>query len=162
MKAMNILFAGLLVMSGSVFASDIVGSTNANSNVTANPQAGAAVVFAPETNTTNTSNGSKLPVASPAAPIVATSNDTCMGSTSGSISAMSFGVSLGTTWSDDNCIMLKNSRELWNMGLKDPAIARMCMDALNRDALEVSGIMCPDFDKLREEREARKAAKAAK
>lgn len=161
MKLTNILFASLLMVSGSALATepccDNGGTTNAAANVTANPEAGAVVVFAPET--TNTSTGSKLPVAAPAAPIVATSNDTCMGSTSGSVVAMSFGFSLGSTWTDKNCVMLKNSRELWNMGMKDPAIARMCMDDLNRDALEVSGIMCPDFDKLREDRKARNAAK---
>jgi hypothetical protein len=53
------------------------------------------------------------------------------------------GLSLGSTWTDKNCVMLKNSRELWNMGMKGAAMARMCMDADNREALELSGVHCP-------------------
>lgn len=81
-----------------------------------------------------------------------TSNDTCMGSTSGGITTYGISISAGTTWTDNNCIMLKNSRELWNMGLRDAAVARMCMDADNRDALEVTGVKCPDFDAIRKNR----------
>jgi hypothetical protein len=38
---------------------------------------------------------------------------------------------------------LKNSRELWNMGMKAAALARMCMDGPNREALEITGFKCP-------------------
>jgi hypothetical protein len=71
------------------------------------------------------------------------SGDTCMGSTSMGASGAVFSVSGGTTWTDKNCVMLKNSRELWNMGLKPAALARMCMDEDNRIALEQTGTECP-------------------
>lgn len=71
------------------------------------------------------------------------SNDTCMGSTSGGVAVAGFGFSLGSTWSDKNCLMLKNSREMWNMGFKAAAMARMCMDDLNKEALELTGFKCP-------------------
>jgi hypothetical protein len=74
-----------------------------------------------------------------------TSNDTCMGSTSGSINGPGFGVGLGTTWTDDNCVMLKNSRELWNMGMKAASMALMCTDVKTRNALEVTGFNCPNY-----------------
>jgi hypothetical protein len=51
-------------------------------------------------------------------PPLTTSNDTCMGSTSGSINVAGFGFGGGSTWTDKNCTRLKNSRELWNMGMK--------------------------------------------
>lgn len=76
-------------------------------------------------------------------PALASSNDTCMGSTSGGIAAAGFGISLGSTWTDGNCKMLKNSRELWNMGMKAAAMARMCMDSENKEALELTGFTCP-------------------
>ena len=82
-------------------------------------------------------------VPSVSGPALATSNDTCMGSSSGSVNGPGFGVSLGSTWSDANCKLLKNSRELWNMGMKAAAMALMCTDAANRDALEITGFECP-------------------
>lgn len=77
------------------------------------------------------------------APALTGSNDTCMGSASIGAAGMAFGLSLGTTYTDENCMMLKNARELWNMGFRGAAIARMCMDERNRQALETSGVPCP-------------------
>jgi hypothetical protein len=72
------------------------------------------------------------------------SNDTCMGSTTMGGAGPGFGVSFGTTWTDNNCKMLKNSRELWNMGMKAAALALMCKgDETVREALEVTGYTCP-------------------
>lgn len=82
-------------------------------------------------------------VPSVSGPALSTSNDTCMGSSSGSVNGPGFGVSLGSTWSDTNCKLLKNSRELWNMGMKAAAMALMCTDAANREALEITGFECP-------------------
>ena len=76
-------------------------------------------------------------------PALTSSNDTCMGSTSGGIGVAGFGFSLGSTWTDKNCTMLKNSRELWNMGMRAAAMARMCMDSENKEALELTGFTCP-------------------
>jgi hypothetical protein len=77
------------------------------------------------------------------APALTSSNDTCMGSTSGGAAVAGFGFSLGSTWTDKNCTMLKNSRELWNMGMRAASMARMCMDSENREALELTGFTCP-------------------
>lgn len=76
-------------------------------------------------------------------PPLVSSNDTCMGSASGSVNAPGFGLSVGKTYTDGNCVMLKNSRELWNMGMKGAAMARMCMDSDNKEALELTGFVCP-------------------
>lgn len=82
-------------------------------------------------------------VPSVSGPPLTTSNDTCMGSSSGSANGPGFGVSLGTTWADANCKLLKNSRELWNMGMKAAALALLCTDEDNRKALELTGFECP-------------------
>lgn len=76
-------------------------------------------------------------------PPLTASNDTCMGSASGSANGPGFGISVGKTYTDDNCVMLKNSRELWNMGMKAASMALMCMDKNNREALEMTGFECP-------------------
>lgn len=86
-------------------------------------------------------------VPSVSGPALTTSNDTCMGSSSGSLNGPGFGVSMGSTWSDANCKLLKNSRELWNMGMKAAAMALMCTDAANREALELTGFLCPQSAK---------------
>lgn len=84
-------------------------------------------------------------VPSMAAPNLATSNDTCMGSTSGGLAVPGFGASLGGNWVDPNCKMLKNSRELWNMGMKAAALALMCSDEQNREAIEMSATSAEEF-----------------
>ena len=83
-------------------------------------------------------------------PALTSSNDTCMGSTSGSANAPGIGLSFGTSWVDNNCKMLKNSRELWNMGMKAAALALMCTDSANKEALELTGFECPQTKKSRE------------
>lgn len=76
------------------------------------------------------------------APPLASSNDTCMGSVSGSLNVAGFGGSIGSTWVDENCRMLKNGRELWNMGMRGAALALLCTDRANREAMELTGFEC--------------------
>ena len=82
-------------------------------------------------------------VPSVSGPPLISSNDTCMGSASGSANAPGFGISLGKTYTDSNCVMLKNAREMWNMGMRAAAMALMCNDASNKEALESTGFKCP-------------------
>lgn len=89
-------------------------------------------------------------VPSVSGPQLITSNDTCMGSSSGSVNLAGFGGSYGTTWTDENCVMLKNSRELWNMGMHLAGLARMCFDGMNKEALELTGFECPQTKRERE------------
>lgn len=91
------------------------------------------------------------------APALTSSNDTCMGSSSFGAAGVGFGLTIGTTWTDANCVMLKNSREMFNMGMQDASFARLCMDPLNREAIELAGRVCPQTKK----EEAAKAAAVA-
>jgi hypothetical protein len=86
------------------------------------------------------------------------SNDTCMGSVSVGGSGPGFSIGVGTTYTDDNCKLLKNSRELWNMGMKAASLALMCKNADNREALELTGFECPQTTKAKAE--AKKVAEA--
>jgi hypothetical protein len=76
-------------------------------------------------------------------PALVSSNDTCMGSTSGSMAVPGFGVSIGSTWVDENCKMLKNSERLWNMGFKAASVALLCTDVKIKESLELTGFACP-------------------
>jgi hypothetical protein len=124
-------------------------STNTASNSQANSAIGQGSNIG---NTVFNTESARFPTATAIAPAIVSSNDTCMGSSSAGISTVSIGISMGTTCRDDNCVMLKNSRELWNMGLRNAAVARMCMDTENSLALEVTGVTCPDFDAARAKR----------
>jgi hypothetical protein len=70
-----------------------------------------------------------------------------MGSTSGAVSSSVIGIAIGKTYVDENCKTLKNARELWNMGQRSAALARMCMDDQNREAMEATGYVCPERKK---------------
>jgi hypothetical protein len=74
---------------------------------------------------------------------VTTSDDTCMGSSGVGGQGDAFGFSIGSTWTDSNCIMLKNARELQAQGHHKAARARLCMDEDNAMAFELTGQPCP-------------------
>jgi hypothetical protein len=93
-------------------------------------------------------------VPSVSGPPLITSNDTCMGSSSGGANGPGFGVSFGSTWTDEQCKRLKMSRELWNKGMKAASLAIDCMDAGARIALEMTGTKCPQSMTAEERRAA--------
>lgn len=114
---------------------------NASANATATSEGGVGV--GSQGQSMNIDSHSRGAASSAIGPALTGSNDTCMGSTSIGAAGLAFGVSFGSTYTDDNCMMLKNARELWNMGFRGAAIARMCMDVRNRQALEATGVVCP-------------------
>lgn len=87
-------------------------------------------------------------------PPLTTSNDTCMGSTSGSANGPGFGIGFGTTWTDEHCKDLKTSRELWNKGMKAASLAMDCMNPRAKAALEMTGTKCPQSMTIDERRTA--------
>ena len=147
----------------SAFADNTTGTAGSgqSSNVTTNSQAGAnastdgnaqsitinqaASVIPTDTTVHQVVSGTQTIRNTPSVngPSLTSSNDTCMGAASGSANGPGFGISVGKTYVDSNCVMLKNSRELWNMGMKAAAMALMCNDAANKEALELTGYTCP-------------------
>lgn len=125
-------------------------NTNTNNN-DSNASANAGAVAGSNASSSGGDGGSSSvyvegneAAASSAAPVYLTSsNDTCMGSSGIGGQGMSFGFSLGTTWTDSNCIMLKNARELKAQGHDKAAKARLCMDDDNAMAFELAGEPCP-------------------
>ena len=117
------------------------------SNSTATNGVGNAqnITFSSPASTTTTLNGDTTVRNVPAmgTTLLTTSNDTCMGSTSGSVVMAGFGIGGGSTYVDNDCKRLKNAREFWNMGMKAASLALMCNDPDNRQALEVTGYACP-------------------
>jgi hypothetical protein len=77
------------------------------------------------------------------APPLTSSNDTCMGTITTAVGVSGFGFSGGTTYVDDHCKRIKMSRELWNKGMKAASLALDCMDKDAKEALELTGFICP-------------------
>lgn len=116
--------------------------SGANSTNAGNAQ---NITFTNPADSTTTINGSTTIRNVPAmgTTLLTTSNDTCMGSTSGSVVMAGFGIGGGSTYVDNDCKRLKNAREFWNMGMQAASLALMCNDPDNRQALEVTGYACP-------------------
>jgi len=82
------------------------------------------------------------------APALTSGSDTCMGSSSVGGQGVGFGFSFGSTWTDKNCIMLKNARLLYGMGQDKVAYALMCQDKSVREAAKAAKTnLCPVEEK---------------
>ncbi len=66
-----------------------------------------------------------------------------MGSSSIGGQGFTFGLSIGTTWTDSNCQRLKNSRQLQALGYQRAAVALVCVDDDVRAAMLAAGTPCP-------------------
>jgi hypothetical protein len=76
-----------------------------------------------------------------AAPLVA-GEDTCMGSSSIGGQGVGFGISIGTSWTDENCQRLKNSRQLASLGYQKAAVMLLCINDDVALAMEAAGTPC--------------------
>lgn len=85
----------------------------------------------------------EIPVASANAAALTAGANTCMGSSSGGVQGMDFGLSFGTTWHDQKCDTRLDASSLMGMGLNEAAVARVCQDADMRAAIEATGKSCP-------------------
>ena len=102
------------------------------------------------TNSTVTTNGSmettvKSPPPSAISPqLGANSNsDLCTIGVAGAVQTQILGISAGTTFTEENCLRLKNAKTLYDMGMKVAAVSVMCQDDNVFDAMMMAGTPCP-------------------
>ena len=101
------------------------------------------------TDSTITTNGRtettlKSPPASAISPTINTSNsDLCTFGVAGAVQTQILGISTGTQFTDENCERLKNSKTLYDMGMKVAAVSLMCQDKRVFDAMMNAGTPCP-------------------
>jgi hypothetical protein len=76
------------------------------------------------------------------APQLVAGSDTCMGSSSAGGQGIGFGFSLGTSWTDKNCVRLKQTRQLQSMGEGAAARELMCQDVDVWMAFAAAGTPC--------------------
>jgi hypothetical protein len=112
------------------------------------------------TESTITTNGKtettlKSPPASAISPTINTSNsDLCTFGVAGAVQTQILGISTGTQFTDENCERLKNSKTLYDMGMKVAAVSLMCQDTRVFDAMMNAGTPCPIDGKIGAEAKA--------
>ena len=144
-------------------------STNNNTNV--NTSTSSSTVNTQNVNTNNNTNTSqnvntnnststssatqkvtqRIKTAPPSAvspSIMSYSQDLCTTGASGAVQTQIFGVSAGKSIRDENCERLKNSKALYDMGMKVAAVALLCQDEKVFRAMEQSGSPCPYKGKI--------------
>ena len=70
-------------------------------------------------------------------------SDLCTIGVAGAVQTQILGISAGTTFTEENCIRLKNSKVLYDMGMKVAAVSVMCQDKKVFDAMMNAGTPCP-------------------
>jgi hypothetical protein len=131
MKKNIIIITAMIVLSaGFAFAEPIVTESTTNSTVTTNGQMETTV---------------KSPPPSAISPqLGANSNsDLCTIGVAGAVQTQILGISAGTTFTEENCLRLKNAKTLYDMGMKVAAVSVMCQDENVFDAMMMAGTPCP-------------------
>jgi hypothetical protein len=111
---------------------------------------GEPIVTESTTNSTITSSGSttttlKSPPPSAISPqfSAGSNSDLCTIGVAGAVQTQILGISAGTTFTEENCIRLKNAKTLYDMGMKVAAVSVMCQDENVFDAMMNAGTPCP-------------------
>jgi len=87
----------------------------------------------------------KQPPPSAIAPQFGSGNnsDLCTISSSGSVQTQILGLSVGTTYTEENCLRLKKAQKLYMFGMKVAAVSVMCQDPDVWSAMMSAGTPCP-------------------
>ena len=87
----------------------------------------------------------KSPPPSAIAPQFGSGNnsDLCTISSSGSVQTQILGISVGTTYTEQNCLRLKKAQKLYMFGMKVAAVSVMCQDPDVWAAMMSAGTPCP-------------------
>lgn len=108
------------------------------------------IVTESTTNSTVTTNGSmSTKVESPPPSAISpqfsagSNSDLCTIGAAGAVQTQILGISMGTTFTEENCIRLKNAKTLYDMGMKVAAVSVMCQDRQIFDAMMMAGTPCP-------------------
>lgn len=138
MKKIVIAIAAFLCLSGGALAQEAV--TCPDGYVCTRSDADSTV-------TTNGNMTTKIEQPPPSAisPSFSSGNnsDLCTIGVAGAVQTQILGISAGTTFTEENCIRLKNAKTLYDMGMKVAAVSTMCQDKKVFDAMLHAGTPCP-------------------
>ena len=80
-------------------------------------------------------------------------SDLCTIGVAGAVQTQILGISAGTTFTEENCIRLKNAKTLYDMGMKVAAVSMLCQDPNTFYAMKMAGTPCPYEGKIGKEAE---------
>ena len=113
------------------------------------PSALAQPIETISTNTVTTNGSMTTTVKSPPPSAISpqiganATSDLCTVGVAGAVQTQILGISAGTTFTEENCIRLKNAKTLYDMGMKVAAVSVMCQDKKVFDAMMHAGTPCP-------------------
>ena len=127
----KLIFGTTLILSVQVLALDpIVTDSTTKSTVTTNGDITTTVKSPPPSAISPSLSGGN-------------GNDQCIVGVSGAVQTQILGISMGSTIRDMNCERLKNSKTLFDMGMKVAAVSVLCQDVRVFDAMMMAGTPCP-------------------
>lgn len=79
-----------------------------------------------------------------------TNSDLCTISSSGAMGTQIFSLSLGATYTEENCIRLKMAKTLYDFGMKVAAVSLLCADPSGEvhRSMAMAGTPCPYMGKI--------------
>lgn len=122
--------AGLIMYTSYAAAEPIVTESTTNSTVTTNGQMETTINQPPPSAISPQFSGGN-------------NSDLCTIGVAGAVQTQILGISAGTTFTEENCIRLKNAKTLYDMGMKVAAVSVMCQDKKVFDAMMHAGTPCP-------------------
>ena len=132
-------------------SSSTVNTQNTNNNTNVNSSQNVNTNTSTSTSSATQKVTQRIKTAPPSAvspSIMSYSQDLCTTGASGAVQTQIFGVSAGKSIRDENCERLKNSKALYDMGMKVAAVALLCQDEKVFRAMEQSGSPCPYKGKI--------------
>ena len=70
-------------------------------------------------------------------------SDLCTISSSGALGTQILSLSLGATYTEANCLLLKKARMLYSAGMKVASVSLLCQDPAIFQAMKMAGTSCP-------------------
>jgi hypothetical protein len=140
----------LLLLSVLLFSASIVGAQETVPALTGSGSINDPISTNSVTDSTVTTNGSmtttiKQPPPSAISPQFSSgsNSDLCTIGVAGAVQTQILGISAGTTFTEENCLRLKNAKVLYDMGMKVAAVSVMCQDKGVFDSMMHAGTPCP-------------------
>ena len=153
----GLLLGGLIAFSVNTLAADPIVTDNTNTNTSTSTSTSTSTVNSNSASSVRTDGSMTTTVKSPPPSAIApqfsagNGNDLCTVGASGAVQTQILGISVGGTFTEDNCIRLKNAKTLYDMGMKVAAVSVMCQDQKVFDAMMMAGTPCPYDGKIGEE-----------
>lgn len=151
MKKLIMSIAIIFTMSGVALAQDYTGSGALDDPITTHSTTDSTITS--NSNTTGSMTTTiKQPPPSAISPSFSSGNnsDLCTIGVAGAVQTQILGISAGGTFTEENCIRLKNAKTLYDMGMKVAAVSVMCQDKKVFDAMNHAGTPCPYMGQIGE------------